>query len=68
MLQSVTGVPWLDGKLHLARGPERIESGWWDGNDIARDYFEALHPSGACYWIYRELRERRDWYLHGVFA
>ncbi len=23
---------------------------------------------GTCYWIYRELRERRDWYLHGVFA
>jgi protein ImuB len=68
VLSTMAGDPWLDGKLHLARGPERIENGWWDGNDIARDYFEALHPSGACYWIYRELRERRDWYLHGVFA
>ncbi len=68
MLATVAGDPWLDGRLRLARGPERIESGWWDGNDIARDYFEALHASGACYWIYRELRERRDWYLHGVFA
>ena len=67
-LQTVAGDPWLDGKLHITRGPERIESGWWDGDDIARDYFEALHTSGACYWIYRELRERRDWYLHGVFA
>jgi protein ImuB len=68
VLATMGGDPWLDGKLHLARGPERIESGWWDGNDIARDYFEALHPSGACYWIYRDLRDRRDWYLHGVFA
>lgn len=68
ILSTQAGDPWLDGKLHLVRGPERIESGWWDGNDIARDYFEALHPSGTCYWIYRELRERRDWYLHGVFA
>jgi protein ImuB len=68
LLSTVEGDPWFDGKLHLARGPERIESGWWDGNDIARDYFEALHPSGACYWVYRDLRERRDWYLHGVFA
>jgi protein ImuB len=68
VLPTVSGDPWLEGRLQLARGPERIESGWWDGNDIARDYFEALHPSGACYWIYRELRERRDWYLHGTFA
>lgn len=67
-LRTVAGDPWLEGRLHLARGPERIESGWWDGHDIARDYFEALHASGACYWIYRELRERHVWYLHGVFA
>jgi protein ImuB len=68
VLRTVVGDPWLEGKLHLSRGPERIESGWWDGEDIARDYFEALHPSGARYWIYQELREQRSWYLHGVFA
>ncbi|MEE8287024.1 MAG: hypothetical protein V3R72_10050, partial [Gammaproteobacteria bacterium] len=67
-LRTVAGDPWLEGRLHLARGPERIESGWWDGHDIARDYFQALHASGTCYWIYRELREQRAWYLHGVFA
>jgi protein ImuB len=67
-LRTVAGEPFLEGRLHLARGPERIESGWWDGHDIARDYFEALHTSGTCYWIYRELRARRAWYLHGVFA
>jgi protein ImuB len=67
-LRTVAGDPWLEGRLNLSRGPERIESGWWDGQDIARDYFEALHASGACYWIYRELREQRAWYLHGVFA
>jgi protein ImuB len=68
VLRSRAGDPWLEGRLHLIRGPERVESGWWDGNDIARDYFEALHASGACYWIYRELRAQRVWYLHGVFA
>jgi protein ImuB len=68
VLATVAGDPWLEGRLHLARGPERIESGWWDGGDIARDYFEALHTDGTRYWIYRELRERRGWYLHGVFA
>lgn len=68
VLQTVAGDPWFDGKLHLTHGPERIESGWWDGDDIARDYFEALHTGGTRYWIYRELRERRGWYLHGIFA
>ena len=67
-LRSVSGEPWLDGQLVLTRGPERIESGWWDGHDVARDYFEAHCPDGACYWIYRELRARGGWYLHGVFA
>jgi protein ImuB len=67
-LRTVAGDPWLEGRLHLTRGPERIESGWWDGHDIARDYFEASHVSGAGYWIYRELREQRAWYLHGVFS
>ena len=68
VLRTVAGDPWLEEPLHLERGPERIESGWWDGGDIARDYFEALHTSGSRYWIYRELREHRNWYLHGVFA
>jgi protein ImuB len=67
-LRTVAGDPWLEGRLHLTGGPERIESGWWDGHDIAREYFEALHVSGACYWIYRELREQHAWYLHGVFS
>jgi len=68
LLRTVAGDPWLEGRLHLARGPERIESGWWDGQDIARDYFEASHTNGAHYWIYRELREQHTWYLHGVFS
>jgi protein ImuB len=68
LLRTVAGDPWLQGPLHLTRGPERIESGWWDGHDIARDYFEASHTNGACYWIYRELREQHTWYLHGVFS
>ena len=67
-IETMAGIPWLDGRLHLSHGPERIESGWWDGHDIARDYFVADHPRGARYWVYRELRQRRAWYLHGVFA
>ena len=60
--------PQLDGELSLVQGPERIESGWWDGGDIARDYFVAENPHQARFWIYRERRNPRCWYLHGVFA
>jgi len=28
-----------EASLELESGPERIESGWWDGRDVGRDYF-----------------------------
>lgn len=55
------------GDLHLELGPERIESGWWDGVDVTRDYYRALEPGGARLWVFRDLKSGR-WYLHGVFA
>jgi len=55
--------------LKLLRGPERIESGWWDGARIARDYFVAQDQHAVRYWIYRERdHEQPRWFLHGVFG
>jgi protein ImuB len=51
----------------LEEGPERIESGWWDGKGIARDYYILRRAGGARLWIFQERRSKR-WYLHGVFA
>jgi protein ImuB len=67
-LKLVHGHPWLQGKLRLQPGPERIESGWWDGQDIRRDYFVAHSPKGSCFWIFRERRSSCRWFLHGIFA
>lgn len=67
-LQVTQGLPWLDGRLTLERGPERIESGWWDGADAARDYFIAQGPGHERLWIYRELRKPHRWFLHGIFG
>jgi protein ImuB len=55
--------------LVLEQGPERIESGWWDGRGVARDYYIARQrPShGARLWVFQERLSKR-WYLHGVFA
>jgi len=67
-LQVRAGRPWLAGPLTLEPECERIESGWWDGGDMARDYFIASDPQGARFWIYRELRGARGWFLQGVFG
>jgi protein ImuB len=61
-------VPYYDGKLALLAGPERIESGWWDGNDVMRDYFVAANSADALLWIYRERAAGGRWFLHGFFA
>jgi protein ImuB len=38
-------LPW--SKPQILQGPERIESGWWDGHGVARDYYVAHchHPA-----------------------
>jgi protein ImuB len=71
------GRPYRHGPLELLQGPERIESGWWDGADITRDYYRARDARGSLLWIYRQLggqpgsQSRGDsggWFLHGVFG
>jgi protein ImuB len=54
-----------EGEFTPLAGPERIEAGWWDGDDAKRDYFVARLPDAALAWVYREAGE---WYLHGLFA
>lgn len=59
--------PEYHGPLVLLMGPERIESGWWDGQPASRDYFVARSRRGELLWVYRDHRTP-EWYLHGVFA
>lgn len=54
--------------IALHGGPERIESGWWDGHDVARDYYLARNTQGVELWVFRERRAPHRWYLHGVFG
>ena len=60
--------PRFHGVLQLDLDRERIESGWWDDNEIARDYFVARNPRGLELWVYRELRGEQRWFLHGIFG
>jgi len=67
-LKIVQGAPSYRGPLILEAGPERIETGWWDGKDVARDYYVARDERGARLWIYQERRQERGWFWHGIFG
>ncbi len=47
-------------------GPERIETGWWRGNDVQRDYYLVETTDGTRWWIFHRLDDGR-WFLHGCF-
>lgn len=69
-------LPHYLGPLTLLAGPQRLESGWWGGGDMAlRDYFVARSSQSGLLWIFRERLSGADpaqpsdaWYLHGLFA
>jgi protein ImuB len=58
----------LPSTWRLLDGPERIETGWWDGHDIARDYYLLRDAAGAELWAFRDRQPPHDWFLHGVFG
>mgnify|MGYP001826033789 FL=1 len=74
----------LGGVIHSITahwGPERIETGWWHGPSIRRDYYRIETNQGRWWWIFRDLRPRLPasdakkppskphyrWMLHGRF-
>jgi protein ImuB len=67
-LETAAGAPCRRGRLTLQKGPQRIESGWWDAAPVARDYYVATDSAGARLWIFRDLGAPQRWYLHGVFG
>lgn len=41
-----------------AEGPERLETGWWRGPDIRRDYFRVVTDTGEQFWLFCVLDRR----------
>ena len=58
----------LHGATTLLAGPERIESGWWDGGDTRRDYYVVETREGQCAWAFAPPGETTPLMLHGWFA
>jgi len=64
------GVP-MQFRLHAQEhrvsrswGPERIQTGWWRGNYIRRDYYRVETDAGNRFWLFRC---NAHWFLHGMF-
>jgi protein ImuB len=47
-------------------GPERIETGWWRGGIVRRDYYRVETTAGRRLWLFRDL-VGGAWFLHGSF-
>ncbi len=71
--------PQYQGPLTLLAGPQRMETGWLEGQAVLRDYFVARSAQAGLLWIYRERlgvqgpkKTSTDlhlrWFLQGLFA
>ena len=56
------------GGYTLLGAAERIESGWWDGAPVRRDYYLARDPGQILCWIFERLDTPGRWFVHGYFG
>ena len=61
--------------LSIQSSAERIEYGWWDSDDVRRDYYIARDHQGRWLWVFSERRyndntaqPKPDYFIHGYFA
>ena len=47
-------------------GPERIETAWWRGATLRRDYWRVETERGQWLWVFYDLRQQ-VWFLQGAF-
>lgn len=60
--------PLPDTRPEIVHGPERLESGWWDGDDVRRDYYVVRTAQGQQAWAFTPAGVREGWRLHGWFG
>jgi protein ImuB len=52
----------------ILAGPERLETGWWDGAEACRDYYVIETSLGQHAWAFCQPGEQSGWMLQGWFA
>jgi len=55
-------------RLSLIGEAERIETGWWDGRAVRRDYYLAHDEHHALCWVFHALDAPENWFVHGYFG
>ncbi|MEI2429573.1 DNA polymerase Y family protein [Lysobacter yananisis] len=60
--------PLREPVARILAGPERIESGWWDQDDVRRDYYLVETARGQRAWAYRDAGGDGPLIVHGWFA
>jgi protein ImuB len=55
----------LQLQVQVIKGPERIQTGWWDDHPINRDYYIGQSEGGQQVWIFKT--PTQEWFLHGYF-
>jgi protein ImuB len=60
--------PWPERDPMILAGPERIESGWWDGDDVRRDYYVVQSRHGQRAWVFCAPGQQGPYWLQGWFA
>ena len=57
---------WRKKRFDIAgcSAPERMETGWWQGEYVCRDYYRVETVAGEWLWVFRRLQDNR-WFWHG---
>lgn len=63
-----TPIPLRGPAPRILAGPERLETGWWDGGGLRRDYYVVETAQGQRAWVFCAIGEHGPWMLHGWFA
>ncbi|EIM04263.1 DNA polymerase Y family protein [Rhodanobacter denitrificans] len=61
-------VPLRGPPPRILAGPERLETGWWDGAEACRDYYVVETSLGQRAWAFCPPGEQDGWMLQGWFA
>lgn len=65
-LPTIVRYPRANSNVLRFTGPERLESGWWEGTTQQRDYYRIELENGVWLWCFLDHRNK-GWFLHGIF-
>ncbi len=58
--------PAIRGRVRVAAGPWNLEEGWWETENVERDYWDVELAGGGIYRIFRD-RGSGEWFADGIY-